>query len=266
MHQEPGERRVCLSKLFWWASCFDLQESKGLCVDVCVCVCSVWVLPAIMAYSWKAFFAHTVCNVTATPHFTNEQHNDTISKNFICETAHSVTEHWSYALCDRTSPWYLLNVGWCRPSISLVYVKFHSDLQYVRNHRNRLAFVSCARESVLWAELSNTAVADDWPTHTFGVEEKNGWKITLIKGVTFWRAEDDFLSILFCDKLSLWENTLCTSQNPEFWCFGRHANLWKPHFGKKCWFAFLPRVRWESWCHSYILYESPHKMAGWKWI
>ena len=93
-------------------------------------------------------------------------------KLYLWNGSHSVTEHWSFSLNRRTSPWYLLNVGRCGVSISLVYVKFHSDLQYVRNHRNRLAFVSCARESVLRAELSNTAVADDWPTHTFSGEGK----------------------------------------------------------------------------------------------
>ena len=134
--------------------------------------------PASECIHGRFFPPSATCDVTTSPHFTNERHSDTcnIWKCYLWNGSHSATEHWSCTLCHRTSPWYLLNVGWCSPSISLVYVKFHSDLQYVRNHRNRLAFVSRAGESVLWAELSNTAVADDWPTRTFSVEEKNWWK------------------------------------------------------------------------------------------
>lgn len=182
MHQEPGEKRACLSKLLWWASCFDLQEGRVFCVRRCMCMCVY--MPALLgigACSRKAFFfsPHVTCDVMTTPHFTNERHSDTsnIWKCYPWNGSHSVMEHWSCTLHHHTSPWYLLNVGWCSLSISLVYVKFHSDLQYVRNHRNRLAFVSRARESVLWAELSNTAVADDWPTHTFSAEEKIGEKL-----------------------------------------------------------------------------------------
>lgn len=53
-----------------------------------------------------------------------------------------VMQHRSCALHHHSAPWYLLNVDRCGVSISLVYVKFHSDLQYVRNHRNSLVFVS----------------------------------------------------------------------------------------------------------------------------
>lgn len=54
-----------------------------------------------------------------------------------------VMPHRSCTLHRGSAPWYLLNVGQCGVSISLVYVKkYHSDLQYVRNHRNSLVFVS----------------------------------------------------------------------------------------------------------------------------
>ena len=225
-----------------------------VCVYVCVCILCLGrrCLGSTQHQSTLTGVPppHATCDVTTTPHFTNERHSDTsnIWKCYLCNGSHSATEHWSCAVYHRTSPWYLLNVGWCSPSISLVYVKFHSDLQYVRNHRNRLAFVSRAGESVFWAELSNTAVADDWPTRTFSVGEKKlvKKKITLIKGVTFWRAEDDFPFTLLCDKLSL-----CTSQNPELWCFGG----WKTTFWeKKKKEAFFERVRWEEWCNSYPSY------------
>lgn len=40
---------------------------------------------------------------------------------------------------------------------------------HVWNHRNRVAFVSCVRESALWAELSSAGV-NDWATHMFSAE------------------------------------------------------------------------------------------------
>lgn len=52
-----------------------------------------------------------------------------------------VIQHRNCTLHHRSASSYLLNVGRCGVSISLVYVKFHSDLQYVRNHRNSLVFV-----------------------------------------------------------------------------------------------------------------------------
>lgn len=147
-----------------------------------------------------------------------------------------------WTLHRRTSPWYLLNVGGWSLSISLAYVKFHSNLQYVRNHRNRLAFVSCSRKSVLWAELSNTAVADDWPTHTHSVlqkkKKKEKWvknnihkRCDILKGWRWFSINSSFYThcllrhiqnhvrvIKLCRNVGLWCHYLCSHYNSSPKC------------------------------------------------
>lgn len=75
MYQKFGDRSICLSKLFWQASCFDLQEDERVYVRVYT-LFGEEVFQHQSMFSEGSFF-HPTGDKMATLHFTNEQHNDT---------------------------------------------------------------------------------------------------------------------------------------------------------------------------------------------